>query len=204
VMVFGIMIAVMAVSPRAGPLVADLTRDPLQVARMPVYTGMLSNLGALIWTGTAAICLFSYAVTRRQTTDGASAHFLLAGGLFTTTLLLDDFFMLHEIVFPRYLGVPEQLIYAGYGLALVWFLGSFRSTLLETDWLLFACALAAFGLSLIGDLIEAIVPFPGSAVIEDSAKLVGIMSWAAYFMMFSRRSCRLTTMHRGIRYPPYG
>jgi|GEM_PF-2919497 len=70
---------------------ADLTRDPLQIAQVPVYTGVLSNLGVLVWAGTAAICLFSYAVVRNRAAPGTSSRFLLAGGLVTVMLLLDAF-----------------------------------------------------------------------------------------------------------------
>jgi len=37
---------------------ADLTRDPVQLLNGRPYIGMLSNLGIIIWSATAGICLF--------------------------------------------------------------------------------------------------------------------------------------------------
>jgi riboflavin transporter FmnP len=166
---------------------ADLTRDPLQIAQVPVYTGVLSNLGVLVWAGTAAICLFSYAVVRNRAAPGTSSRFLLAGGLVTVMLLLDDFFMFHEIIFPQYIGIPENLVYAIYVLVVAWFLARHRSTILRTNFLLLALALAGFGLMVVMDIFEYVNPLPGFYLLEDGFKLFAIVSWAAYFISTSVR-----------------
>ena len=184
VIAFGIVIVVRL---RTGIAIAEFTRDPLGFTDIPVYTGVLSNLGAAIWSGTAAVCLFSYGVIRMRSTGRAGLNFLLAGGLITVLLLLDDFFMLHEVVFPQYVGVVEDVVYAAHALLLVWLLLWFRVTILQTDYLLLALALAAMGFSFSVDFVAPLVSIPGLYVFEDGAKLFGIVSWAAYFVRASAR-----------------
>lgn len=183
-------IIVIAIRMRTGIAVAEFTRDPLGFTDIPVYKGVLSNVGAAIWSGAAAVSLFSYGVIRATTRSagGAGAQFLLAGGLITVLLLLDDFFMLHEVVFPEYLGIVDDAVYAMHALLLVWFLVWFRATILQTDFLLLALALAGMAFSIGIDVVAAIVPVPGHHVLEDGAKLFGIVSWAAYFVRASARS----------------
>jgi hypothetical protein len=48
-------------------------------------------------------------------------------------------------------------------------------------------ALAGLGLSIGVDLIASLVSLPGLYVFEDGAKLFGIVSWAAYFVLVSAR-----------------
>ena len=181
---FGIVIAVRI---RTGIAIAEFTRDPLGFTDIPVYTGVLSNLGAVIWSGAAAVCFFSYGISQTRAGGGASPHFLLAGGLITLLLLLDDFFMLHEVVFPEHVGIPEDVVYTTYAVLLLGFLVWFRATILQTDYLLLALGLAGLGFSIGVDLIASMVSLPGLYVFEDGAKLFGIVSWAAYFVLVSAR-----------------
>ncbi len=176
---------VVAVRIGTGTAIANLTRDPLQVVSAPFYIGIVSTAGALIWSATAAVCIFSYVVIRHRAARRAHARFLLAGGLVTVLLLLDDVFMFHEMVFPQHLGVPEKVVYAATAGVVLWFLVAFRSTILQTDFLLLALACAAFSFTVGADFIEPIFPYPAFYLLEDGAKLFGIVSWAAYFIMFS-------------------
>lgn len=181
---FGIVIAVRL---RTGIAIAEFTRDPLGFTGIPVYTGLLSNLGAVIWSGAAAVCFFSYGITRSRVARGAGSHFLLAAGLVTTLLLADDLFQLHEVVFPEHAGIPQNVAYGTYAAVLVGFLVWYRGTILGTDFLLLALAFAGFGVSIGVDVIAAMVSVPGIYVFEDGAKLFGIVSWAAYFVLVSAR-----------------
>lgn len=178
---------VIAIRIRTGIAIAEFTRDPLGFTDIPVYTGMLSNLGAVIWSAMAAVCLFSYGVIRRRIPSGASPRFLLAGGLITVLLLLDDLFMLHEVVSPQYLGVLAEVAYAMYAVLLLWFLVWFRSTILQTDFLFLALALTGFGFSIGVDLPAPFYSILGLYLFEDGAKLFGIVSWAGYFVLVSGR-----------------
>lgn len=170
---------------RTGIAIADFTRDPLQIVGAPVYTGIVSSASAVIWSGTAAVCLFSFAVVRGSTERDAAPRFLLAGGLVTTLLLVDDFFLLHEIVFPRYVGVPEKAVQVAIAGILVWFVVSFRTVILRTDYLLLALACGALGVSTGLDFIESVGSYRAFYLFEDGAKLFGIVNWAAYFVLVS-------------------
>jgi len=95
--------------------------------------------------------------------------------------------MFHEIIFPQYIGIPENLVYAIYVLVVAWFLARHRSTILRTNFLLLALALAGFGLMVVMDIFEYVNPLPGFYLLEDGFKLFAIVSWAAYFISTSVR-----------------
>ena len=168
-------VIVVAIRIRTGIAIAEFTRDPLGFTEIPVYTGVLSNLGAVIWSGAAAVCFFSYGVNRSRAGGGASPHFLVAGGLVTLLLLLDDLFMLHEVVFPEHAGIPEDVVYTTYAMVLVGFLVWYRATIMQTEYVLLMLALAGLGLSIGVDLIASLISLPGLYVFEDGAKLFGIV-----------------------------
>ncbi len=178
---FGIVIVVRL---RTGIAIAEFTRDPLGFTEIPVYTGVLSNLGVVIWAGAAAICLFSYGVDRSRT-GGASPHFLLAGGLLTLLLMFDDLYMLHEVVLPEHAGIPQNVVYVTYIILVLGFLAWFHKTILQSHYLLLLLALAGLGFSIGVDRIASLVSVPGLYVFEDGAKLFGIVSWSTYFVLVS-------------------
>lgn len=184
VVAFAIMIAIRI---QTGIAIAEFTRDPLGFTDIPVYKGVLSNLGVLIWSAAAAVCFFTYGVIHRWSAGGVNSHFLLAGGLITALLALDDLFMLHEVVFPVHLGVPQNIVYATHAVLLLWFLVWYRSTILQTDYLLLALSFAGFGLSVGFDATASLYSVPGLYIFEDGGKLFGIVSWTAYFTLVSVR-----------------
>ena len=89
------------------------SRDPLAILDGPLYLGLLSNLGALLWCSVATLALFTYASVRGQV-DPQAARFLLAGGTITALFCLDDLFMLHEKVLPTLFSLPEHFTCAVY------------------------------------------------------------------------------------------
>ena len=56
--------------------VVDLTRDIAVVAGVHPLTGMVSNIGILLWCAAAAICLFSSSVLRHRKRIPESAFLL--------------------------------------------------------------------------------------------------------------------------------
>lgn len=167
-----------------GVAVTTLTRDPVAELQGAPYTGIVSNLGVLLWAGAATLCLFAASQLR----SGSEARrFFLFGGALTAALLVDDLFLLHEVVGPLYLGVPEKAVYLGIGLLTLGFLYACRSVILRTEPLLVMAALGLFGLSVV---VDQILPLSVSTglVVEDGAKLAGITLWLAYFTRAARRA----------------
>lgn len=164
---------------------SHLTRDPLVIVEEPFYIGILSNIGILFWCSAVAICLFSFTLLRNYNRSRKMNSFILASGLLTLVLLLDDFFMVHEEVAPEYLLIPEKAVYGIYAGLLSYYLIKFRKTILETDFSLLLLALGWFALSVVFD--KGLIPLPASWLqreldfyLEDTTKLLGIFSWFMY------------------------
>lgn len=155
-----------------------LTRDPNAIFDMPLYIGFLSQVGIFLWSAASAVCLFSGALLASRPGNVVSSRFLYAAGLLSMLLGLDDAFLLHEQFFP-FIGIPENAVYAIYACLMLSFLYGFREQILITGYPLLAAGLMFFAASVLLDLTqpEGIDVF----LVEDGAKLVGIMSWMTYF-----------------------
>ena len=177
-----------------GVPIGSLTRDPATVADVPIFTGFLSQAGIFFWSASAAICLFSAKVLAIQPDRLGFKRFLLVSGLLTLVLGLDDVFLLHEVFFPHF-GVPENLVYVGYAGFVFFYLLGFRSIILETEYALLGMALGWFGLSVILDVLDP--PALGQYIflVEDGAKLVGVVTWLAYY--FRVGACAVQQVRSG-------
>ena len=80
-------------------------RDLAQTCGYPIGVGMISNFGILLWGSSAAISLF---VSISKLAERKISKLLLMGGIFSTILCLDDFFLLHD----RYIG--PDFLYVSY------------------------------------------------------------------------------------------
>ena len=72
-------------------------RDLAQTCGYPIGVGMISNIGILLWSASAAICLYlslSFGINQQI------YKLLFLGGFFSSVLCIDDFFLLHD----RYIG----------------------------------------------------------------------------------------------------
>lgn len=178
------LVAVVVASRKTGVPLTTFTRDPVAVAGLSPFTGVASNLGAIFWSATAAICLFSWIALRSYSNESKLATFLLCSGLITTLLLLDDFFLLHESFFPKYLGMSEKVVVLCYGLLVLAWIVIFRKFILRTEYLILAVAFAFFGASLCVDVfqypIERLIG-DWRILLEDGFKLLGIVGWLGYF-----------------------
>ncbi|MBD2364552.1 hypothetical protein H6G36_25820 [Anabaena minutissima FACHB-250] len=161
---------------------SHLTMDQSAVANVPPYIGLFSNIGILLWCVCAAICLFSYAILKVNNQAQEYAKFFLYSGLLTTLLLVDDFFLLHEVVFPKY-HISERIVYAIYMIVFSSFFMRFRKIFKKTEFLILLAAILSLGLSIICDTIWQGIP----TFIEDTFKLVGITTWVTYFMRLCLR-----------------
>lgn len=176
-----------------------LTADPTEVAGISPYTGLISNVGILLWCGTAAICIFSASLAKL---DPACFRkwfaFLLASGCLTTLLLLDDMFQLHESYPALFFGadadlprnnrrlqnILEALFFTVYFACFILYIFYFRRHIQRTEYLFLVMAFLFFGLSTVIDMTPETMK--GHYIIEESFKLLGIVSWLTYFY----RTCK--------------
>lgn len=155
-----------------------LTRDALAVAEAPLYIGLLSNIGLMIWAAAAAILLFSWALLRRIAPGHVLKPLMLASSLLTVLLLVDDAFMLHEELLPNTLGIPEGLVLGSYAaMGGAYLLFNWRA-MLRTYYLPALIAGGLLGASLAIDVVLPMSSF--ETFVEDSLKFAGILSWLAY------------------------
>jgi hypothetical protein len=176
-----VVLAGVALQTRA-PIIY-LLKDPFTVVQLSnqcchVYYGLVSNLGVMLWTTAAAVCLFTALLLVNLGRRGAEPIFLIAAGLFTGWLALDDFFMIHEDVLPLF-GVPQPLTYAGYaGAAALYLLLSWRQ-ILDSRPALMALAMALLGTSVV---IDVLVHSESTlhVFMEDGAKFLGILAWTGF------------------------
>lgn len=162
--------------------------DPSSITNVSPFIGIISNFGVLLWCTSAVICLFSWIVLNHRSYETEFSNFILCSGLMTVLLLIDDFFRLHEYIFPKFLGLPEKIVIMGYGTLILFGLIKFRKCILKTEYLILLVAIGFFGLSLIVDSfqndIEQLVG-QWRILFEDGFKILGIVSWLSYFL----RSC---------------
>lgn len=171
--------------------IRQLTQDPTTVLGAPFYVGALSNLGNVLWTAAATVCLLT-AVALRTLIDGAWRRFLLVSGIFTVVLLVDDLLLVHDEILPRYAGVSGELYGIVYVVGMLAYLGGFRRRINQTNWLLLVAALVCFGVSTVVDLgssrLSEIVAPSIVILVEDGTKILGIGTWLAYFASVSRQA----------------
>ena len=164
-----------------------LTRDIFANLNVPVYTGLISNLGILIWCCSAVVCLFTFFVIQPTTGIAKKIKNCLGGfGLISAWMMLDDFLMLHEKVIPTRLGFPEKgviILTLGW---VIFHVFHYRNIILKrTNFKLLGLAFLFFGSSLLIDLLPLEVDYIGSDsnlyfILEDGSKLMGIATWCFY------------------------
>ena len=120
------------------------------------------------------------------------------GGLLTSVLALDDLFLIHEQVAPDYLGLNENIVFAVYFLLIFSYFLRFLPVALSDNYMVLLSAFFFLGLSL---TVDKGLPIEISNVslqfaVEDGLKLMGIVSWATYFILTSSKAVTLAIVHR--------
>jgi hypothetical protein len=164
--------------------VSNLTTDPNALNGSRFYIGLVSVLGVMSWSATVGICWLGTAVLRHRPATHEQTRFLRLSGLITLLLALDDAFMLHEVVFPNYFGIPENVVYLGYAFLLIAYLRLAWFQILASDYLLFMAAFLLLGTSV---ALDVVLPYSNRmAFLEDVLKFSGIIFWLAYFYHATR------------------
>lgn len=171
-----------------------MTADPTATARLHPLTGIISNLGILLWCAAASTCAFAAMALRQNQHD--SRRFLLSSAMLTAYLMLDDLFLFHEHLAPRYLGLDERFIYAALGTVVGLYLTTFIRVILRTNFIHLLLAVGFLGASVVVDAI--LEPWlwrigQWEYFLEDGTKWLGIVSWCSYyvntsFMLLTRPS----------------
>jgi hypothetical protein len=159
-------------------------RDMAATADVHPLTGVISNLGVLLWWAAAAICGFSAFLCNRMG-DVEGRRFFAGACALTAFLAIDDFFMLHDYLVPTYLHIGNKVVTLGIAIAALVFIALSVRPLLRSRYGMFLLAGALLATSLlIDDVFERLVTsYLGTwrIALEDGFKFAGAACWLAYF-----------------------
>jgi len=177
--VSAVLVMVLGIAYTSDVPVTDLLRDPSATLDGAWYVGLVSIAGVALWAAAAAICVLCLGA---EATRGQRS-LLLAGAVTSLVLGADDAFLLHEAI-KNGIGIPSPVTIGAYGviaIVLFWRAWSYLKT--RPDLAVFVVAVALFAISVILDAAgEADLPTPPySAVIEDVAKFLGLVTWVTFF-----------------------
>ena len=172
-----VLICTAALARAVGVEGSFLTREPQVVLKGPLYAGILSNLGAVVWTVGATLAFVGAAITSSQ----VERKMFIFAGLVGTVLLFDDFFLFHDWVGHRS-RILEQAMMVSYMLAVLGLAFFFREPLglLATGGVLVTLGLlgASAGLDFLLNGLDQIV--------EDGFKFLGICTWSTTWLLRAR------------------
>lgn len=157
----------------------NFTQDPNAQFEAPFYIGFFSNIGIMLWSAAFTICFYgAWRINRKM--DKRGQEFLIFSGLITLLMTMDDLFQLHELVFPQYLSISENMVYLTYlNIYMIYFI-RFRKQLLNSDFIVLGIAFFFLGLSTVIDILP--LPIEKDTFLEDAIKLLGAITWLIYFV----------------------
>lgn len=186
--IISLLSLIVLVNLHTGIPLKTFTRDPTAIAGISPFAGIVSNIGILFWCIAASICLFSFFKITYQQTNKINDFtlFLLFFGITTSVLLLDDLFLFHETIAPKFLNLSEEKIFISYGIIVLFGIIRFKKVIFQTEWIILSLAFVFFALSILMDVVSFFnsLQFPRN-FIEDGFKLLGIISWTGYFVLAS-------------------
>ncbi len=159
-----------------------LTSDVTAAAEVRPYYGFFSQLGILLWTASAALCLYTYVIM----SNNSFKHFFLISGLITGYLVIDDVFLLHESFFP-YFGISQHFIFSSYGIGILIYLFKYRAIILKTNFVILGLALSCFAGSMIIDVFLRDATAIIQKLLEEGLKFTGILFWLLYFFLEGKK-----------------
>ncbi|MEM8539824.1 MAG: hypothetical protein AAGF25_02610, partial [Pseudomonadota bacterium] len=193
-----LLLAVVLIQPWAEPkwmFLDSLTAAELSGDCCHVYYGFISNLGILLWCGTAAVCFIAGACFYVSNSSSTVTRFAIMASLLTGWLALDDMFLLHELVLPS-LGLPQVVVIGIYAILVLGYLGLNWRFIMQQEWWILAVGSGTLSLSVIVDTVfHSLVPV--FVYLEDSAKFIGIVSWASFHLLtiFMHLTGRMVAEH---------
>lgn len=164
--------------------VSSLSRDPVNTAGLRWQTGILYKAGVFLWGAIAATCLLGAAVRRGDRDVRTFRAFLLASAALTLVFALDDVFQFRGELLDH-LGLSEVAVFAVYAVVLAIFAIVFRSTLLQTEYVVLVATVALFVAWLALRQVAADRVF-----LQEAVKLVGQLTLLIYFFRTSAYGVR--------------
>jgi hypothetical protein len=165
-----------------------LLLDPVSTARLPWYTGLLSNVGVLTWCVAATTAAMT-AVATHVAGRSAATRLFAGGAAVSAVLLADDLLLIHSGL-PGVVPLPKVVFELGLGGLVVLWIATNRAEVLRTRYHLLVAAAVALGVSVAVDTLRS--DSVAALVAEDGAKLLGILAWATYFVATGRDVLRST------------
>jgi hypothetical protein len=165
--------------------VSELFQDPMLVAWINgtgrTHYGIVSNLGVLLWAFASSVAFLAAIVLTRRGRRREAGFFAAAAAL-SAVLMADDLLMIHESLWPRHVGLDENVLLGAYGSALLCYAWAFRRDVAAHAAGVLVAGGAFFAFSIVGDqfLPGSGDPSEAAVFLEDAAKLVGISCWAAF------------------------
>lgn len=162
--------------------VKQITGDPLLMFQVNPLTGVVSNIGVLLWCAAAAIIGFTQ-IVEWSWASKEKTFFLWHSGVLTTLLLLDDLFMVHDRIFYA-IGLNQYFMYGIYVVLFVLYFVKYYPLFLKSkDSWLFILAFIFLGSSVV---IDTVLESEGlQYLFEDGLKLLGIASWTLFFSRYA-------------------
>ncbi len=174
--VFVLMIVFLGFAKLSDVPVTNLLRDPNAVLDGAFYVGLFSTAGIALWAAAAAICVLLLSAG----VEGQPRTLLTAGAVVSLVAVVDDAYLIHET-----LPGPAVVVFSLYGfVAVVLFWRAWSYLIGRPNVSVFVVSIVLLALSLMLDF--KVFTIPGSAIIEDIAKFLGIVAWVTFFGGFCR------------------
>jgi hypothetical protein len=174
-----------------GVSVPLMTLDMPSITRVHPLSGFLSSLGILLLGAATALWYFGATTAPAagpRATPEAARRMMLMGAAVSAYMTLDDLFQVHEIIAPRYLGVPDEAVLGLLAAALLVFLRMAWRMPDRTGLFWLLAALAWLGASVVVDAASRWLWRLGEwqYFVEDGAKWLGLCCWLNYAVVFCR------------------
>lgn len=178
------VLSAVVVAKMRGLLTFDVVmHDMASVADVHPLSGFVSRLGLLVWSAAAGVSLFAAYYLYRL--GSARAGFLLASGMLSLILLVDDGFMVHERLAVEYLGLSEKVTQGLIVMIAAAWLVAFRRSIREAGPMFLIISVGMLAFSVFADLFIEGMAAPEylhdwQSLLEDGPKFVGITLWLAF------------------------
>lgn len=173
-----IFVFIWLIAAQHGVPLKALTRDAATSHGGPFHGGYLSNLGMFLWGITTGAAIFTGCFLRHF--RSSSAGFLLATGMLTLLLYVDDLFLIHDGLAPATIKRGDKTLFLVYGLCSLGWLWTYRRNVLASPWISLLLSIGCFAIALICDIEVFQLPGDLHYVLEDGFKLLGIAAWTGY------------------------